>query len=48
MQNAATIISINTDSQAPIFNLAHYAVVGDLYQVVPSLLNRIRKGGTLI
>ena len=48
MQSATTIIAINSDSQAPIFNIAHYAVVGDLYQVFPSLLNRIRKGGALI
>ncbi len=45
MQTAETIIAINNDPQAPIFNLAHYAVVGDLYQVVPSLIARIRKSG---
>ncbi|HPT47430.1 MAG TPA: electron transfer flavoprotein subunit alpha/FixB family protein, partial [Candidatus Rifleibacterium sp.] len=48
MQTADTIIAINSDPDAPIFNIAHYAVVGDLYQVVPSLIARIRKGGQLI
>ncbi len=45
MQGADHIIAINSDPDAAIFNLAHYAIVGDLYQVVPSLLEKIRKGG---
>ena len=47
MQTSDTIFAINSDPNAPIFNIAHYAVVGDLYQVVPSLIARIRKGGQL-
>jgi len=48
MQGAEHIIAINNDPDAAIFNLAHYAIVGDLYQVVPSLLEKIRKGGALV
>ena len=48
MQGADHIIAINNDPGAAIFSLAHYAIVGDLYQVVPSLLEKIRKGGALV
>lgn len=48
MQGAEHIIAINNDPDAAIFNLAHYAIIGDLYQVVPSLLEKIRKGGALV
>ena len=48
MQNADNIIAINNDPRAAIFALAHYAVVGDLYQVIPGLLEKIRKNGALL
>lgn len=38
------IISINTDPEAPIFNVAHIAVVGDLYQIVPQMISKLEKG----
>lgn len=41
MQNAGCIIAVNTDAQAPIFNVAHHGLVGDLYAVLPELLARI-------
>lgn len=44
MQGAEHIFAINSDPRASIFAMAHYAVVGDLYQVVPALLEKIRKG----
>jgi electron transfer flavoprotein alpha subunit len=44
MQGAEHIFAINSDPRASIFAMAHYAVVGDLYQVIPALLERIRKG----
>lgn len=43
MGESDTIIAINTDPQAPIFNLATYGVEADLFDVVELLTNRIRK-----
>ena len=44
MKSAETIVSINTDPEAPINSIAHYAIIGDLYQVVPALIQRINEG----
>ncbi len=41
MQNSGFIVSINSDPDAPIFNVAHYSIIGDLYDVLPRLLERI-------
>lgn len=46
MQGAENIIAINNDPGAAIFGIAHSAVVGDLYQIVPSLLAKIKKGAS--
>ncbi|MFJ2030202.1 electron transfer flavoprotein subunit alpha/FixB family protein [Streptosporangium sp. NPDC087985] len=43
MQTAKTIIAINKDAEAPIFELADFGVVGDLNQVVPQLTDEITK-----
>ncbi len=43
MQDSDTIIAINRDAEAPIFQIATYGVVGDLFQVVPALIARVRE-----
>ena len=41
MRGSQTIIAVNTDEHAPIFDIAHYCIVGDLYEVIPRLLERM-------
>ncbi|HIJ96361.1 MAG TPA: electron transfer flavoprotein subunit alpha [Desulfuromonadales bacterium] len=43
MQDSDTIIAINRDPEAPIFQIATYGVVGDLFQVVPAIISRVRE-----
>ena len=39
MQESNKIIAINTDPEAPIFNVAHYGIVGDAMQVIPMFIS---------
>jgi electron transfer flavoprotein alpha subunit len=43
MQTSKTIVAVNKDPEAPIFELADFGVVGDLFQVVPQAAEEIRK-----
>jgi electron transfer flavoprotein alpha subunit len=43
MQTSKTILAVNKDSEAPIFELVDFGVVGDLFQVAPQLTEEIKK-----
>ncbi len=43
MQTSKTIMVINKDPEAPIFDLADFGVVGDLFNVLPQLTEEIEK-----
>ena len=42
MKSSDCIVAINTDKTAPIFDVAHYAVVGDVNEIVPRLINMVK------
>jgi electron transfer flavoprotein alpha subunit len=43
MKNANTIIAVNKDPRAPIFNIAHYGIVDDMFKVLPLLKEKFTK-----
>ncbi len=43
MKNAGTIIAINKDAEAPIFDIADYGIVGDIFEAIPTLVEEIKK-----
>jgi electron transfer flavoprotein alpha subunit len=43
MQGSDYIVAINRDPDAPIFKIASFGIVGDLFEVVPALAAEVRK-----
>ncbi len=44
MNNSENIFAINTDPNASIFKVANYAIIGDIYDVIPKLIEQVKQG----
>ncbi len=47
MKSSDCIVAVNTDPAAPIFDVAHYCIVGDVNEIVPMLMKKIKENGNV-
>ncbi|MGO4270521.1 hypothetical protein AB4Z22_11820, partial [Paenibacillus sp. TAF58] len=47
MSHADVVVAINKDEKAPIFQFAHFGIVGDMFKIVPAITNEIKQRRTL-
>ena len=48
MENSEKIFAINSDANASIFKVANYAVIGDIYEIIPKLIEKIKQGRKIL